>query len=1397
MKKESNKKYYYIGGIIAVVIIAVIIAILVVSCNRNVKYDVQLLVDNKNYYQDKIRKGDTIKGITDPKKEGYTFVGWYDGDKKVDLNNPIANDTKLEARWEINTYTITIDLGNGDSVTKKVNYNETVTLPEVPTRYGYIFDGWYVNGEKFDSNTKIEKDTTITARWIEIGNVSYTVKHYLMGTDGKYTNTPFTSETFVVKDGTTVKPQPKIYEGFISPSGQAMVVKENGNNVINYYYERCKYDFILVGDNGVLETLSNGKYYYGEKVVIDFIMKPGYTFEGYSEEIENDTYVMPSKNVTIEIITSPNEDTEYTVKHYVMGTDGKYPTEPDYIDNLTGTTDTTVIAEVMELGEGFIIPSEKEVTITGDGKAVVEYRYERRQYTLTLTPSTGIESVEGNGLYYYGQSVAITANVKEGYTFVSWAPINIDKNTFAYFMPNSDTTLTASATPNTDTKYTVKHYVMGLDGKYPTEPDYIDNLTGTTDTTVIAEVMELGEGFIIPSEKEVTITGDGKAVVEYHYERRQFTLNITSDEGIEKTDITVKYNDEFITYEEYQEIVGNDKIYYGTTVNIEATPNEGYSFNKWTVAGEEIEDNNQPTITVIIDAYDLEVKASSKINTYTVTFDAGTDATFEGAKEVEVKYLDKIPKPEVTPERVGYTFAGWLDSENNEWDFENATMPSKDLVLHAKWDLVEYDLKYYYLDNMSEKHYLDNGDNPSKYTIESEDITLTEISRESEGYQFVSFNSDKVKDNILSVKGNIGTIEVELKYSPIDYEIKYYYLDSEGTKQYLDAGTNPTTYNVESNDVTLKEISRVDSGYAFTKLNSDKVNDENSLSLKGKTGNIEIELQYSPIEYTISYFYKETNGTEHELSEVNGNKTNYNVETDTFTLNQIDVEGYTFVRFDNEKLQDGKVVKGTIGDLRIEVVNTLINYTITYNIDGDVVCEDCDTEQTYTVEDDTITLYEATKKGYTFDGWLVNGNDTPIKEFNKGDYLDNITVTPKFTVIEYTITYDLQDGETCTDCDTDNKYTVEGKILPEPTKENFVFDGWEITASEDEILKDTVITEIAKGTTGNLTLKAKWVKLITLEYVDEQLMSSFNDLSTKYDSKVFEDERIVNVDILNTKGQMIGGIGLVMYFTPVGGNIGRVVEIPEIEAIHMQYMDKPEVVCTKEEASRCQLTAISDIMTSLTNTSRVNELSTVPISDLDGKTLTITVDLDGSLAKTKDKKTELVYTLNINVLGYVTAEEFTETVNKIKPLVDDNNKNGEHFTIDDSGVASGNIVLRYQDESMLMSQSVIGMGMHASLSQLAQDPNIDHIEVTLPGENKTYTISTDAEASSLSFTAISDIVKYMKEKTGDPTKDTPSITNDDLRNYKYTVKVKIVLANNGYFETGIPTEYTITFDKSN
>lgn len=126
---------------------------------------------------------DGLPSFSDPVDNGYKFEGWYSDSKLKKRIYSIApgekgNKTVYAKMTPIN-YSITYNLNGGtNNKSNPTSYNITkyVSLKN-PSKTGYTFDGWYLNGSKVKS---IEKgkfwDIVLEAKWSPI---TYGVKYYL------------------------------------------------------------------------------------------------------------------------------------------------------------------------------------------------------------------------------------------------------------------------------------------------------------------------------------------------------------------------------------------------------------------------------------------------------------------------------------------------------------------------------------------------------------------------------------------------------------------------------------------------------------------------------------------------------------------------------------------------------------------------------------------------------------------------------------------------------------------------------------------------------------------------------------------------------------------------------------------------------------------------------------------------------------------------------------------------------------------------------------------------------------------------------------------------------------------------------------------------------------------
>ncbi|MBO4432032.1 MAG: InlB B-repeat-containing protein, partial [Clostridia bacterium] len=146
----------------------------------------------------------------------------------------------------------------------------------------------------------------------------------------------------------------------------------------------------------------------------------------------------------------------------------------------------------------------------------------------------------------------------------------------------------------------------------------------------------------------------------------------------------------------------------------------------------------------------------------------------------------------------------------------------------------------------------------------------------------------------------------------------------------------------------------------------------------------------------------------------------------------------------------------------ISVPVLIKTYEITYILNGG---KGNTNPTTYTVNSADITLKSPTKKGYTFKGWY--DGSAKVTKIAKGT-TGNITLTAKWRKNIYNITYKLNNGTNNKNNPKTYTVTTSAITLKNPTRKGYTFKGWYNGVSK-------VIT-IKKGSTGDITLTAKWSK---------------------------------------------------------------------------------------------------------------------------------------------------------------------------------------------------------------------------------------------------------------------------------------------------------------------------------
>jgi len=139
-----------------------------------------------------------------------------------------SNSLTLEKEG-VKKYTVTFNSDGGSTVTAQtVVAGEPATEPTAPTRDGFNFDGWYLGEDKYEFNTPVNGDITLTAKWKEI-TATYTVKFvYVNPTSGAETE----KGSFSVSGGELFDISNKPVE--TKPSGYTFMGWYNGDVLFDF-----------------------------------------------------------------------------------------------------------------------------------------------------------------------------------------------------------------------------------------------------------------------------------------------------------------------------------------------------------------------------------------------------------------------------------------------------------------------------------------------------------------------------------------------------------------------------------------------------------------------------------------------------------------------------------------------------------------------------------------------------------------------------------------------------------------------------------------------------------------------------------------------------------------------------------------------------------------------------------------------------------------------------------------------------------------------------------------------------------------------------------------------------------------------------------------------------------
>ena len=398
--------------------------------------------------------------------QGYTFVNWTKDGTQVSTNASytftVTEAAAYVAHFQTQSYTISVSAnpmaGGTVSGGGTFTYGQSCTV-HATTNMGYTFVKWTENGTQVSINAdytfSVTGSRTLVAHFQLQGyTITATANPTIGGTisgAGIYNYGQSCTLTAMATQGYTFVKWTKDGSQVSTTASYTFTVTESATYIAHFQMQSCTISVSAEPTTGGTVN-GSGTYTYGQGCTVHAMANTGYHFVNWTE---NGTQVSTNADYTFTVTGDRSLVAHFSTSNYII-TAKSDPVEGGTVSGSGGYNfgEQCALTAVANQGYTFInwtkdgtqVSTAPNYTFTVTESATYVAHFQAQSYTISVLAEPTIGgTVNGGGIYTYGQSCTVYATVNTGYTFVNWTEngVLVSTNANYTFIVNSNRTLVA------------------------------------------------------------------------------------------------------------------------------------------------------------------------------------------------------------------------------------------------------------------------------------------------------------------------------------------------------------------------------------------------------------------------------------------------------------------------------------------------------------------------------------------------------------------------------------------------------------------------------------------------------------------------------------------------------------------------------------------------------------------------------------------------------------------------------------------------------------------------------------------------------------------------------------------------------------------------------------------